>query len=264
MTPLGRGIISSGKLGGGVTPPTLNPDDVSGLAQWYDFSDISTGYTDAGITNITADGDQIYQYEDKSGSGDLARQTNSADRPEFDTTGNPAGMARFNASNTEFMVLDKPSFFADPTDMTFLIVIQTDDLASTQSFYSCFDNGGGSDNGGFYVRTTSSGNVQIGVFDTGTGFIFTSIPTDTNRHLVGIKVDGADVEIYYDGSLDTQFTMADNFDLSFDNLLNIGRNEPDTNLYVNGQIGEIVMYNNDISASDLEGVSNGLISKWSI
>jgi len=264
MTPLSRGIISSGKLGVVIPPVTLDPDEVSGLAQWYDFPDVSTGYTDAGITNITADGDQIYQYEDKSGSGDLARQTNSADRPEFDTTGNPAGMARFDASNTEFMVLDKPSFFADPTDMTFLMVMQTDDLASTQSFYSCFDNSGGSNQGGFYVRTTSSGNVQIGVFDTGTGFVTINISTDTNRHLVGIKVGGADVEIYYDGSLDSQFTMVDNLDLSFDNPINIGRNFPGSSLYVDGQIGEIVMYNNDISASDFEDVSNGLIAKWSI
>ena len=45
---------------------TFLPIDVSSCAGWYDFSDLTTMYTDAGSTNVSSDSDAIYRIDNKS------------------------------------------------------------------------------------------------------------------------------------------------------------------------------------------------------
>lgn len=52
---------------------------------WLDFSDPSTLYTDAGITLVTADGDAIYQANDKSTSANHVLQATLGARPTYKT-----------------------------------------------------------------------------------------------------------------------------------------------------------------------------------
>jgi hypothetical protein len=65
--------------GGGAAPWT--PASISGLKLWIDFSDADTLFTDAGSTKVTADGDAIYQANDKSGNGHHAVQATVDKRP---------------------------------------------------------------------------------------------------------------------------------------------------------------------------------------
>ena len=72
------------------------------LAAWYTFDDADYLFTDAGSTNVTADGDKIYQCNDRSGNGRHVIQGTEADRPLWKTNirANRA-VGRFNPDASE-------------------------------------------------------------------------------------------------------------------------------------------------------------------
>jgi hypothetical protein len=63
--------------GGGVA---FLPSDIAGLTGWWDASDATTLYTDAGSTLVSSDGDLVYRMSDKSGGAGnrYMQQTNAA------------------------------------------------------------------------------------------------------------------------------------------------------------------------------------------
>lgn len=64
----------------------FNPRTISSLFGWYDFTDPTTMFTDAGITNVAADGALVYQVNDKSGnSRTLSQAAASGSRPIYKT-----------------------------------------------------------------------------------------------------------------------------------------------------------------------------------
>ena len=68
--------VSGGGGGGGSLTPSV----------WLDATDQSTLFTDAGVTPVTATGDLVYQWSDKSGNNRHATQPNAAYRPAYTTT----------------------------------------------------------------------------------------------------------------------------------------------------------------------------------
>ena len=79
---------------------TWTPSALPGLTAWYDFSDETTLFTDAGSTQVTADADLIYQANDKSGSGNHVVQATAASRPLYKTgIQNNLSIARFDGAD---------------------------------------------------------------------------------------------------------------------------------------------------------------------
>lgn len=67
----------------GYSVPAFSPLDIPGLQAWYDFSDPTKLFTDAGTTPVSGDGDLIYQCNDKSGNSNHITQTTEGDRPAY-------------------------------------------------------------------------------------------------------------------------------------------------------------------------------------
>mgnify|MGYP003113480096 CR=1 FL=1 len=61
MLGLSSGLIHSKYLTG-----ISNPTDVNDLIGWWDFTDASTMYTDAGSTNVSSSGQRIYRIDNKA------------------------------------------------------------------------------------------------------------------------------------------------------------------------------------------------------
>lgn len=77
-----KGIISRLTGGGGFDPSTI-----TGLTMWQDVSDLDTLFQDSGKTTpVTADGQVVGAWADKSGNGNDATQSNALNRPDYKTT----------------------------------------------------------------------------------------------------------------------------------------------------------------------------------
>lgn len=59
----------------------FTPASLSNVLGWYDLSDETSLFTDAGVTPVSADGDRIYQVNDKSGNGKHLVQATLGLRP---------------------------------------------------------------------------------------------------------------------------------------------------------------------------------------
>lgn len=59
------------------------PNLISGLTGWWEAYDATTLFTDAGTTPVSADGDKVYQMNDKSGGGHHFVQSTEANRPLY-------------------------------------------------------------------------------------------------------------------------------------------------------------------------------------
>lgn len=97
------------------TPAALFASSEEGA--WYDPSDLSTMYTDDGITNVTTDGQAVYRIDDKSGNGRHLRQAVSASRPTYRTSGGLHwldfdGGDSMSTSAIDFSGTDKMTFAA--------------------------------------------------------------------------------------------------------------------------------------------------------
>ena len=85
--------------------PAFVPTDISGLALWLDASDETTLFTDAGTTAVTADGDAVYQWNDKSGNARHVSQTTAGNRPLYKTgVLNSKSVLRFDGTNDKLSV----------------------------------------------------------------------------------------------------------------------------------------------------------------
>lgn len=73
-------LLAAAGGGGGLTDPTT----VGSCVMWFDASDATTLYTDAAkTTNVSALGDLVYVWADKSGSGNDLTQATSNNRPLY-------------------------------------------------------------------------------------------------------------------------------------------------------------------------------------
>lgn len=103
---------------------------LASLQVWWDFSDATTLFTDAGVTNVTADADLIYQVNDKSGNGYHGVQATAANRPVYKTgIRNSLSVSRMLAADPDyFSITGNP---AHQSDMNVFTVTDTTSIGTS-------------------------------------------------------------------------------------------------------------------------------------
>jgi hypothetical protein len=250
-----------GKLGLRSRFVPFSPADVAGLTGWWDASDSSTLFdATSGGSAVAADGG-VARLEDKSGAGRHFTQSTSGARPLRKTAvRNSLDVLRFDGSDdwldstigfsalftstatTCFIVAKATNIAWDDTDWSVNQMVLSESLGA-QAF--------------FVVRSNST------VRSVGYSFAFTQVSdsyTAGNWIVLSTWHDGSDLSVAVNGGATQSGSL---FTRTFLGDMRVGTNSS-ANKFFDGDVGEIITYNQSLSAQDREDVESALMSKWAI
>ncbi|MCK4784659.1 MAG: hypothetical protein KAV87_12975 [Desulfobacteraceae bacterium] len=228
------------------------PSDIPNLVEWLDADDPSTIIQDDLLGFVS-------EWLDKSGVGNDVEQTTGSMQPTTGVNVSPSGKnaIAFNGAN-DFMTL---ASFSTTPDITMLIATK---IITSDNINDSILNMNGT--GTFQIQATVSGAFRATFTASDLGETtppgapssIEGIPSLLNYRLsnndsdVIFRLDGVQVSTdTYDGGLGTP------------QPLSLGRNRVG-NHRVEADIYEILIYNRDLTLSEMMAAENYLINKWGI
>jgi hypothetical protein len=213
---------------------SFSPLSISGLAAWYDASDLAT---------ITEASGSVSQWDDKSGNGrDLTQGTGSAQPTTGTRTQNGLNVLDFDGGDTI-----GSSSFSESQPYSLFVVFVNDEGAGASNKYLLHHN--------WLMRFRDGG------YECNAGANFAGITGgNTNAHLWTCVFNGASSLMRLDAAnLGTGNPGAGGGSGSFW----LGSAGGASNFF-NGMIAEVAYYDSTISGADLTNVETYLNSKWAV
>ena len=222
------------------------PLGVSGLVAWYDFADASTLFTDAGTTPVSADGDAIYQANDKSGNARHVVQATAANRPLYKTNIlKGRSVARFDGGD----ILSYTGGLAVAQPGTIFIVGSAGDVGAQNFTDGSLDpqRWALGKNGGVARLYAGLANIDAGA-------------VDTNPHIFAALVNGASSELYVAGG--TVYATGNPGTQSLVGL-SLGAFDTVTQQLI-GDVAEVAIYNSALSDANINNIGRWFAYKWGL
>jgi len=245
--------------GPGVTE-VASPLDISGCIGWYDSLDLTAMAQNSDGTGAVAVGDQVGWWKDKSSTGANVTQGVAASRPTL-TANQIGGRAAltFDGSNDN---LSSASGYTAQNSLSGLTRIVVAGSANQVGWITRVWNGGGDGlqiNAGFRVLVDSAGS-NFTAFQV-PGIATHAIPVAIYSTVYGssamsLRANGAAVSGSVTGTIPAT-TAAGSPTLHIGS--NIGANQ-----FLNGPIAEYIIYNRNLTPSELARVEAYLAAKWGI
>jgi len=234
----------------GVLTPLLTPDTLPGNVLWLDSSDETTITDTAGAVDVWAD---------KSPEGNDATGT-GANRPVTGgTTINSLNTIAFTAASSHFLNIGQPSS---------LNLVATQDHMTIIGVYkvtagAIFGKAGATPaNRQFYMfYGTSRMNFVLGG-----AFAFTSTNPSGVVAITSTNSNDDDQTVFHNGVLEDTKSLL-NGSNAVDVLIGARRNADNntgTAFHMQGEVGEIIMFNYRLSDTALTNIMNACITKWGI
>ncbi|HEY3322308.1 MAG TPA: autotransporter-associated beta strand repeat-containing protein [Planctomycetota bacterium] len=236
-TYTGSTTINAGTLRLGACPPTA----IAGLpAIWLDGSDMSTLYQDAaGTTPVTASGQPLGLWKDKSGNNNHYSQGTAGNRPTV-----VGGAARFNQAAPSYMQMSP----ATPT--TYSVAF----FANNPTSFALLDGIWGASNPNDYGIRMATATSWMNGNAGGNGNDF------TNGAGGAIYINGAAGNTFAGAHVLTQFRGAGN--LGNWVTTGLGAYWNVTNRPYGGDIAEALIFTAPLTAAQQQAVENYLVAKW--
>jgi hypothetical protein len=215
------------------------------LAFWIDASQPST---------VTLNGSSVLQIQDLSSNQRLVNQTTGARQPEYVLAArNGLNVMRFTSASQHFLNMASLTIPASHTVFTVF----------SRSASATASSGVSSGNGNRYPFYWQTSNVVTqrsngtstthGSANTGTGWFYSSTRRNGTSSII----------VRRNGSLVADVTTGLGVtDAAVGNWTMIGR--PADTVYIEGDIGEIIAYETNLSDSDIASVEAYLVEKWAI
>lgn len=248
---VGAGVCVDGAGNANTASNTFSIVFISAAA-WWDFSDITTLFTDSGRTTaVTADSDPIGGVADKSGSGKHLAQTVDANRPLYKTNRqNSKSAALSDGSNDKLTVT-----FSTASELTFICVAKTISTAQASGRVWCFGTAGilnlyeGNPNWGFY-STQAGGTTDLGVTSRTTAIVTFKF---TSNSQFNWKLNNGS----YSSNIDpVDFSSQTAFYMFGDN--NAGSDHSNTDMY------EMLVFNSALADAAVNAIISYLNTKWAV
>jgi hypothetical protein len=263
------------------------PLQVDGLVLWLDGADINSLYQDsAKTTPVTSDDDPVGCWADKSGNGYDYTQSTLAYRPAYKTgILNSLAIVRGNGVDASLGNYTKANwvFLHDTTQKTIIIVFKTASANPDSHQYLLGNNIGTPSNVGTCLfvddRSGSSRNdnmvYQVTRGVAGQGTISAKAGNDTypssTAQIVQVEYEydrsGDDCEFYKDGvsvnTVESNAHIPVSSEASY-NLKLFATGGSPTTFTFDGDIAEVIIYDNIISSGDRTTITDYLKAKWGV
>lgn len=231
------------------------PTDIAGLTMWYDFSDATTLFTDAGSTLVSGDGDAIHQANDLSGNNrHLLAYNTTTGKPLYKTgIKNGLSVSRFDGS-------DDVLRYYNAAD-TSLIDIQSSTIITVFQCAVDFAHVHQSrilDNARYYIGTrgvTIGDNTRINYNVVGASFV-----------VVSAICNGSTKTAYVNSALEGTKTDANT---GTQNVFFVGGGTANIDhvlptVYVACDVAETIVYNSALSDGDRSSIDLYINNKWGL
>lgn len=221
------------------TPDSLFAASEAGA--WYDPSDLSSMFTDDGVTNVTAAGQAVYRINDKSGNGNHLIQATAAARPLYKTAGGLHWL-EFDGTDDKMtvgtIVLTQPNtiYFAHKQTTTGGSLAFFESSAGVQGMYAGFPNAG-------FMGVHAGSSVNTGIAE------------DTSDNLDGVLFNGASSTYRRNGASTAISPGA----AGLSGTLPIGNNGSTT--FYAGRMYQIFLIDTELSAGDRSDLETYLGAK---
>ncbi len=218
------------------------PSNIAGLQLWLDANDVSTLFQDAAKTIPAGDGDVVGAWADKSGQGNDATQTVTADKPALQT-GIVNGLPVIRGDGTD----DDLDISVTFTNESIFVVCKNSVPAQVGTIIA--------QSGNFRLTYPTTNQIQyvhngtintiVGGFTSSVFNIFRAILDGANSSLA---VNNSSPSVSAVGSVAHTYTRL--FSRSSQVL--------------NGDIAEIIIYDREVNASEIVQVETYLATKYGI
>lgn len=247
---------------------SINPNQIPNLNLWYDAS-VSTAsamLTAGGIA--PTNGQAVKSWIDKLGNGRNADQSSSNKQPLWRASQqNGLGSLQFDGSNDAYTLNPIPWSLSLSGQTTYVVVKlaaiadQMHVSATNTGGYSFYINGSSwaIETGGAIAVSGQAANTTNYVY---MGQIFDGTQTNANITLQ----NNARVQYRYNG-VQQALTFSANANATTSptaNTLNIAANDAGNGGYLNGYIGELLIWTRTLTASEILQVETYLSDKWGI
>jgi hypothetical protein len=264
------GVYKLSQLGRLTVPRTNYASILAGNARFYPFpsiANLAAHYDASDLSTISLSGNQVTQWNDKSGNGRHATQGTSTQRPLSGTrTINGLNVLDFDGTDDHLRNDALASLFSGSNSFIFtaFYVRQSDVLNNNNSNWGF----GWSQNSNAFHNDVRNGSMQFGTPGGATGFDDPAIFDNLNPGFVTQRGKGSVNSSYTSWLNKTQVRTGSNMlsgTTTFDRSA-IGASPGRSNVggWRNGAIGEMLFYNRELTLSEVSEVQNYLSWKWSI
>ena len=272
----------------GIESTPILPSSISGLAMWLDGADPSTLFTDTGATTaVTADGNSIAAWRDKSTNAYLFTQATAGSRPTYKTSIlNGQSITRWNGTSSFLQSSATLPFYTSSTSGGSFFVVFMATTVTTQRFLMTYQNqvtntycgteselgyttgNNGQGNFGFHqgcsrATIAASGTIVINSYVLMSYILGTTGTTPANSTIfkngISLTPSNDQTGFYSAGS----YPSANNA-----RFLNIGarvfNGSQATDCWHSGDIAELIWYRTPVTTTERQGIESYLSTKWNI
>ena len=233
--------------------PAFVPTDISGLALWLDASDETTLFQGAGVSPVTADGQLVRQWNDKSGNARHVSQATAGNRPLYKTgVQNSKSAALFDGTD-DYIFNNSVGPFSQPNTMFFVYKFVATGAGAKNVFSSKTTS-----ETQFYKKGTGEWSVYCGTAEA------TFNTADTSVHYATLVLNGASSSARLNGSAQTLSANPGTQGINAYYLACYENASFPVTLFANVYIMEVLHYSGALSAGDITSVESYLAAKWGI
>lgn len=262
MYRAGSGLWRIGAGGPATKPAAAGPWTPLSLGAtlkgWWDFSDPTALFTDAGVTQVSADGQAIYQANDKSGNSRHLTQATAGNRPLYKTgILNGLSVAQFGGA-TDDDYLDAAGSGAGLTAFTVVSVGRfanfVNDSASPTAVLTAT---------GTYDYISGCVQVEDQVWLTSTNIISFTAPTPGTWYIMARRHGQGTHNIYRNGGAALGTGNKTGWSFAW-NVLRLGARYSALAPALDGSEGELVVCDSYLSDANLNLLGAYLADKWAL